>query len=61
MALDRAVHWFLGQNDVGASMIDPQTDGGYDALTPDGVNENEGAESTLAMISTMQYATPNSR
>lgn len=61
VALDRAVHWFLGQNDLGASMIDPHTDGGYDALTRDGVNENEGAESTLAMISTMQYATSNGR
>lgn len=57
--LDRAVHWFLGHNDVGVSMIDPVTDGGYDALTATGVNENQGAESTLAMISTLQYAATN--
>lgn len=61
VVLDRAVHWFLGHNDVGASMIDPVTDGGYDALTTTGVNENQGAESTLAMISTMQYAATNGR
>ncbi|MFM2046363.1 MAG: hypothetical protein RL383_440 [Actinomycetota bacterium] len=61
VVLDRAVHWFLGHNDVGASMIDPVTDGGFDALTPTGVNENQGAESTLAMISTMQYAATNGR
>ena len=61
VVLDRAIHWFLGHNDVGASMIDPVTDGGYDALTPTGVNENQGAESTLAMISTLQYAATNGR
>lgn len=61
VVLDRAVHWFLGHNDVGVSLIDPVTDGGYDALTSIGVNENEGAESTLAMISTLQYASMNGR
>jgi len=61
VVLDRAIHWFLGHNDVGASMIDPVTDGGYDALTATGVNENQGAESTLAMISTLQYAATNGR
>ena len=61
VVLDRAIHWFLGHNDVGVSMIDPVTDGGYDALTATGVNENQGAESTLAMISTLQYAATNGR
>ena len=37
-------------------MHDPQTGGGYDGLTPDGPNPNQGAESTLAMVSTMQHA-----
>jgi hypothetical protein len=40
-------------------MIDPVTDGGYDGLEADGVNENEGAESTLSMVLTMQYAMTN--
>jgi hypothetical protein len=36
-------------------MWDPATGGGYDGLHADGVNLNQGAESTLAMISTMQH------
>jgi hypothetical protein len=36
-------------------MIDPLTDGGYDGLQADGANINQGAESTLAMVSTMQH------
>lgn len=59
VVLDRAIHWFLGHNDTGASMIDPETDGGYDGLEAAGVNENEGAESTLSMVITMQYAMSN--
>lgn len=50
-----ATSWFLGNNDVGASMIDLETGGGYDGLEQTGVNLNQGAESTLAMISTMQH------
>jgi hypothetical protein len=54
--LDLAVAWFDGVNDVGAMMWDPATGGGYDGLTPRGPNLNQGAESTLAMIATMQLA-----
>ena len=54
--VDTAVNWFLGNNDSGRSMIDLETGGGYDGLERDGVNVNQGAESTLAMISTMQHA-----
>jgi hypothetical protein len=36
-------------------MIDLESGGGYDGLHADGVNLNQGAESTLAMISTMQH------
>jgi hypothetical protein len=53
--VDMAVNWFLGNNDSGHSMIDLDTGGGYDGLHIDGVNLNQGAESTLAMISTMQH------
>lgn len=56
---DEVVHmagnWFLGNNDAGVSMIDLETGGGYDGLHPDRANQNQGAESTLAMISTMQH------
>ncbi|MER7888519.1 glycosyltransferase [Micromonospora sp. NPDC094482] len=52
----QAVGWFLGDNDVGTSMWDPETGGGYDGLTAHGPNLNQGAESTLALISTLQHA-----
>jgi hypothetical protein len=48
--------WFLGENDTGAVMFDPATGGGYDGLERDGRNDNQGAESTLAMLSTAQHA-----
>ena len=54
--IDLALGWFAGNNDVGAVMWDVETNGGYDGLTPTGPNLNQGAESTLALISTMQYA-----
>jgi hypothetical protein len=54
--VDLAVDWFAGNNDVGATMWDPETHGGYDGLTPTGPNLNQGAESTLALISTLQHA-----
>lgn len=53
--VDMAGNWFLGNNDAGVSMINLETGGGYDGLHADRVNENQGAESTLAMISTMQH------
>ncbi|WP_433687959.1 glycosyltransferase [Micromonospora carbonacea] len=52
----QAVGWFLGENDVGTRMWDPATGGGYDGLTAHGPNLNQGAESTLALISTLQHA-----
>ncbi len=51
-----ATGWFLGANDVGVPLFDPETSGGYDGLHPDGRNANQGAESTLAFLSTMQQA-----
>ncbi|WP_236647530.1 glycosyltransferase [Micromonospora sicca] len=56
IGLGRAVGWFLGDNDLGMAMWDPATGGGYDGLTPHGPNFNQGAESTLALISTLQHA-----
>jgi len=51
-----AIAWFLGDNDTGTVMYDPHTGGGYDGLKPDGPNLNQGAESTLALVSTLQHA-----
>jgi len=53
--LELAINWFAGDNDGGSVMWDPDTSGGYDGLTPTGPNLNQGAESTLALISTMQH------
>ena len=49
MALD-AARWFTGKNALGVSLLDPETGGCHDGLTPHGVNRNQGAESTLAWL-----------
>lgn len=51
-----AADWFEGANDAGLPMWDPQTGGGFDGLHAESVNQNQGAESTLAVLSTMQHA-----
>ena len=51
-----AANWFAGNNDTGLPMYDDVSGGGFDGLQPEGVNLNQGAESTLALISTMQRA-----
>jgi hypothetical protein len=53
---DRAVAWFHGDNDLGLPLLDPETGGGRDGLERDGCSRNQGAESTLALISTLQHA-----
>jgi hypothetical protein len=50
------VAWFLGDNDSHEVMLDPTTGGGFDGLEPEGVNRNQGAESTLAVLATLQHA-----
>ena len=54
--VEMAAAWFLGDNDVGVPMCDPATGGGFDGLEADGRNANQGAESTLAFLSTVQQA-----
>lgn len=44
----RAFEWFLGRNDLGLPLYDSSTGGCSDGLHADRVNENQGAESTLA-------------
>jgi hypothetical protein len=51
-----AAAWFLGRNDAGLTMFDEVSAGGYDGLHEHSVNVNQGAESTLALVSTMQRA-----
>lgn len=45
-----AFEWFLGRNDLNISVYDPTTGGCRDGLHSDRVNENQGAESTLAFL-----------
>ncbi|HEX6994297.1 MAG TPA: glycosyltransferase family 4 protein [Gammaproteobacteria bacterium] len=46
----RAYRWFVGYNDLGVPICDESTGGCRDGLGPSGVNENQGAESTLAWL-----------
>ena len=49
-AMEMAYAWFLGANDVAARIAEPERGGCHDGLTPSGVNENQGAESTLMWL-----------
>jgi hypothetical protein len=53
MWIDNAVmcfNWFLGLNDLNMPLYDPKTGGCRDGLMADGINQNEGAESSLAWL-----------
>lgn len=52
LTLARCHEWFHGRNDLGLPLVD-ETDGGCcDGLQQDGVNRNQGAESTLSYLGT---------
>ncbi len=46
----QAFNWFLGDNDLRTPLYDFTTGGCRDGLHSDRVNENQGAESTLAWL-----------
>ncbi len=46
----RVFDWFLGWNDLGLEVYSPSTGGCRDALHVDRMNQNQGAESTLAFL-----------
>jgi glycosyltransferase involved in cell wall biosynthesis len=53
-----AFEWFLGRNDLGLPLYDATSGGCRDGLHQDRVNQNQGAESTLAFLlslAEMQY------
>ena len=52
--VEMAVAWFLGDNDTKIPLLDERTGGGCDGLGRTSRSRNQGAESTLAMISVMQ-------
>lgn len=47
---ERCFSWFLGQNDLHLPVCDYNNGGCFDGLESEGVNSNQGAESTLAWI-----------
>jgi hypothetical protein len=49
----RTFEWFLGRNDLRLPLYDPATGGCRDGLHSDRVNQNQGAESTLAFLMTL--------
>jgi hypothetical protein len=49
-----AYRWFLGDNLLGVQLADTASGGCFDALTPRGVNENQGAESTLMWLTALE-------
>jgi hypothetical protein len=61
----RAFEWFLGRNRLGLPLYDPDTGGCYDGLAPEGINQNQGAESTLSYLLSylllMENAQPRER
>lgn len=48
--IEGAFDWFLGVNDLGMPLYDPSTGGCFDGLHESRVNQNQGAESTLAFL-----------
>lgn len=46
----RCLGWFLGSNDLNEQMYDFKTGGCFDGIQPNGVNANQGAESTLSWL-----------
>ncbi len=54
-AMERCFAWFLGANDLGLYVADPARGACCDGLTPQGVNVNEGAESTLMWLTAAEH------
>jgi hypothetical protein len=55
VAIERSYAWFLGANDSGLRVADPERGACKDGLTPRGVNANEGAESTLMWLMASEH------
>ncbi len=49
------IDWFLGDNDARVPMADAGTGGGFDGLGRAAASVNQGAESTLALLSVLQH------
>ena len=49
-ALRQALGWFFGLNTKSSAVYDTATGACHDGITPKGLNENQGAESTLSFL-----------
>ena len=47
---ERAFAWFLGENDLGLPLVDPETGSCRDGLHADRPNENRGGESVVSYL-----------
>lgn len=54
-SMERAYAWFLGGNRIHRRMADPARGACFDGLTRDGVNANQGAESTLMWLMAAEH------
>lgn len=54
-AIEAAYGWFLGRNDLGLAVAVVERGACHDGLTPCGVNLNQGAESTLMWLITLEH------
>ncbi|MFV2000530.1 MAG: glycosyltransferase [Acidimicrobiia bacterium] len=54
--IEQAARWFMGANDIGATLYDPRTGACGDGLGAEHINLNRGAESTLAALAVLQQA-----
>ena len=52
--MERAYAWFLGGNDLGIDVAEPDRGASHDGLTADGINSNQGAESTLMWLMALE-------
>lgn len=52
---ESAFDWFLGVNDLGIPLYDASTGGCFDGLHESRVNQNQGAESTLAFLISLAH------
>jgi len=50
---ERCLNWFLGDNDLHTPVYDHLSGGCHDVLMSQGVNDNQGAESTLAWLTSL--------
>jgi hypothetical protein len=54
-AAEAAYAWFLGANDLGLAIADPEEGSCRDGLSPVGANDNQGAESTLMWLTALEH------